>query len=542
MTERILIRGGHVISMDPEIGDRPRTDILIEDDKIAAIGPDIGIGLEELASTHIVNATGRIVIPGFVDTHRHTWETCVRGVAADVTLDGYFTEVLGRFAPRYRAEDVYAGTLAGALECLSAGITTVADWSHISNTPEHPDAAIQALSEAGIRAQYAYGSANTSFDDYWVDSKIAMPAHEVNRVRTTYFAAGGVDRSGLITMALAVRGPGFCQPGVVRAEWRIADELDLPITVHVAMGRLGGRSAMVKQLSDLGLLRDRTTYVHCCHLSDEEWHMVADTGGTVAIAPQAELQMGHGWPAVTKAIEHGLEPGLSTDAVSAVPGDPFTQMRAAFCTERGRAIAEVWQSDTPVPETMLTARDMLTMATLNGAKLAGLGSRTGSLSPGKQADVVVIDATALNVAPVTDPVAAVVLSADPSNVETVIVGGVIRKLDGKLVADTSRARNLVEASRDHLLAEKPLPSRPPIRFAPPAPAAPPPDPPQPPRLHPHLHLRAAPAARTPTSALRAAPAAAARPRAPPLTPPSCPFRPDLPGRGSTRRQAFPLTG
>lgn len=451
MTERILIRGGHVISMDPEIGDLARTDILIENDKIAAIGPDIGIGLEELATTHIVNAAGRVVIPGFVDTHRHTWETCVRGVAANATLDDYFAEVLGTFAPRYRAEDVYAGTLAGALECLSAGITTLVDWSHISNTPEHPDAAIAALSEAGVRVQYAYGSASTSFDDYWVDSKIAIPAHDVNRVRTTYFAAGGVDRSGLITMALATRGPGFCQPDVVRAEWRIADQLDLPITVHVAMGRLGGRYAMVKQLSDLGLLRDRTTYVHCCHLSDEEWRMIADSGGTVSIAPQAETQMGHGWPAVTRAIAHGLEPGLSSDVVTAVPGDPFTQMRAAFSTERGRAIAAVWQTGEQA-ENLLTARDMLTMATLNGAKLAGLGSKTGSISPGKQADIVVIDATALNVAPVTDPVAAVVLSADTSNVETVIVGGVIRKLDGRLVADTSRARGLVEASRDYLLA------------------------------------------------------------------------------------------
>jgi len=451
MTERILIRGGHVISMDPEIGDLPHTDILIEDDKIAAIGPDIGIGLEELATTHIVNAVGRIVIPGFVDTHRHTWETCVRGCAPDATLDDYFVEVLDTFAPRYRAQDVYAGTLVGALECLNAGITTLVDWSHINNTPEHPDAAIQALGEAGIRAQYAYGSANTSLADYWVDSKIAIPAHDVYRIRDTYFAAGGVDRSGLITMALAARGPGFCQPDVVRTEWRIADELDLPITVHVGMGRLGGRYAMVKQLSDLGLLRDRTTYVHSCYLSDEEWRMVADSGGTVSIAPQAELQMGHGWPPVMKAIEHGLEPGLSTDVVTSVPGDLFTQMRAAFAAERARVNAESWLTDTPVPGSMPRARDMLTLATINGAKLAGLGSRTGSLTPGKQADVVIIDATALNIAPVLDPVAAVVLSADTSNVETVIVGGVIRKLDGGLVADTDRARAIVESSRDYLL-------------------------------------------------------------------------------------------
>jgi cytosine/adenosine deaminase-related metal-dependent hydrolase len=448
MTERILIRGGHVISMDPEIGDQPRTDILLENDKIAAIGPDIGIGLEELAAAEVIDATGRIVIPGFVDTHRHTWEACIRGCAPDATLDDYFVDILDTYAPHYRPDDVYSGNLAGALECLNAGITTLVDWSHINNTPDHPDAAIQALSEAGIRAQYAYGSANTSLADYWFDSKIAIPARDVNRIRSTYFAASD---TGLLTMALATRGPGFCQPEVVRTEWRIAQDLDLPITVHVAMGRLAGHFAMVKQLSEMGLLREHTTYVHACYLSDEEWRLVADSGGTVSIAPQVELQMGHGWPPVMKAIEYGLKPALSTDVVTTVPGDPFTQMRAAFSSERARVNAQSWITDTPVPETMLTARDMLTMATINGAKLAGLGARTGSLTPGKQADIVVIDATALNVAPVIDPVAAVVLSADPSNVETVIVGGVIRKMDGHLIADTGRARTLVEASRDHLL-------------------------------------------------------------------------------------------
>jgi 5-methylthioadenosine/S-adenosylhomocysteine deaminase len=439
MTERILIRGGHVISMDPEIGDQPTIDILIEDDKIAAIGPDIGIGLVELASTHILNAVGRIVIPGFVDTHRHTWQACIRGCAPDATLDDYLVEVLDTLAPQFRAADVYAGNLAGALECLNAGITTLVDWSHINNTPDHPDAAIQALNEAGVRAQYAYGSASMGLADYWIDSKIPIPASDVRRIRETYFAAGGASGSGLLTMALAARGPGFCQPDVVRAEWRLADELGLPITVHAG-------HQTVQRLNDERLLRAGTTYVHACHLSEQEWRMLADSGGTVSVAPQAELQMGQGWPPVVTAIEHGLEPALATDAVATVPGDPFTQMRAAFASERARI------SETGDPEdTMLTVRDMLTMATINGAKLAGLGARTGSLTPGKQADVVLIDATAVNVAPVIDPVAAVVLSADPSNVETVIVGGVIRKLDGTLLTDTAHVRGLVESSRDYLL-------------------------------------------------------------------------------------------
>jgi cytosine/adenosine deaminase-related metal-dependent hydrolase len=444
MTDRKLLRGGHVISMDASVGDLPQGDVLIEDGRIAAVGPEIG------ADAEILDMTGRIVVPGFVDTHRHTWEASIRGVAPDATLDDYFVDILDTFAPLYTPEDVYAANLAGALECLNAGITTLVDWSHINNTPAHPDAAIQALTESGIRAQYAYGSANTSLADYWFESKIAIPGDDVRRVRETYFASD----EGLLTMALATRGPGFCVNDVVTAEWALARELDLPITVHVAMGRLAGRFGMVKQLHDLGLLGPDTTYVHCCYLSEDEWRMVADSGGTVSIAPQVETQMGHGWPPVMKAIEHGLRPSFSIDVVTTVPGDMFTQIRAAFAAERARVNAVAWEADAPVPATMLTARQMLEAATLNGAHVAGLEHRTGSLTPGKRADVVALDATALNVAPVHDATAAVALSADVSNVDTVLVDGVVRKRDGKLTGDVARARRLVEESRDRLLAAK----------------------------------------------------------------------------------------
>ncbi|MFE7273582.1 amidohydrolase family protein [Streptomyces sp. NPDC057623] len=444
MPHRILLRAGHVLSMDPDIGDLPQGDVLIEDGKITAVRPEIS------ADAEVLDMTGRIVIPGFVDTHRHTWEAPIRGVAPDATLDDYFVDVLDTFAPLYTPEDVYAGNLAGSLECLNAGITTLVDWSHINNTPAHPDAAIQALTESGIRAQYAYGSANTSLADYWFESKITIPGDDVRRIRSTYFSSD----DGLLTMALATRGPGFCTDEVVTAEWALARELGIPITVHVAMGRLAGRFGMVKQLHGLGLLGSDTTYVHCCYFSEEEWQMVADSGGTVSIAPQVELQMGHGWPPVMKAIEYGLRPSLSIDVVTTVPGDMFTQIRAAFGAERARVNADCWKANLPVPETMLTARQLLEITTRNGAHVAGVEDRTGSLTPGKRADVVAIDATALNVAPVHDAAAAVTLSADVSNVDTAIVDGVIRKRDGRLLADLDRARRLVQESRDRLLAAK----------------------------------------------------------------------------------------
>jgi cytosine/adenosine deaminase-related metal-dependent hydrolase len=440
MSERTLIRGGTILTMDPDLGDLPRGDVLIEDGAIAAVQPIIS------ADAEVIDADGFIVIPGFVDTHRHTWQTALRGCAPNATFDDRFIDVLERYAPVYEPDDVYASNLAGALECLNAGITTLVDWSHINNTPEHADAAIRGLQEAGIRARYAYGSANTSLADYWFESRIALPADDVRRVREAYFTSD----DGLLTMGLATRGPGFCTDEVVRSEWRLARELAIPITVHVAMGRLAGRWAMIRQLDALGLLGPDTTYIHCCHLSDAEWRRVADTGGTISIAPQVEAQMGHGDPPIRKAMEYGLRPSLSIDVVTTVPGDMFTQIRAGFAAERQRALAESWRANTDAPADLLTARDMLQLATVNGAYTAGLVSRTGSLTPGKRADLVLLDAHSPNLAPVIDPVAAVTLGADVSNVDSVLVDGVVRKRGGRLLADTRRVAQQVEAARDRL--------------------------------------------------------------------------------------------
>ncbi len=440
MADRILLRGGHVLSMDPAIGDIAGGDVLIEGDRIVEVGRELS------ADAEVIDCTGDIVIPGFVDTHRHTWETAIRSCAPDATLDDYFVEVLDSFAPLYRPEDVYASNLAGALECINAGITTLLDWSHINNTPDHPDAAIQGLRESGIRAVYAYGSANTSLAAYWLNSSIAIPRDDVERIRDTYMTS----TDGLLTMALATRGPGFTQDEVVRREWQMARELGLPITTHFGMGKLAGKWNQVKQLDALGLLGPDTTYIHACYFSEEEWRLVAASQGKISIAPQVEMQMGHGWPPIMTARSYGLRPALSIDVVTTVPGDMFTEMRCGFAQERWRSNDAVWESEAPFPEDGLRARDMLTMATLDGAHVLGLEDRIGSLTPGKQADVVVIDGRAPNTAPVIDPVATVVLEADTSNVDTVIIAGKVHKRDGRLLADWDSALARLEASSNHL--------------------------------------------------------------------------------------------
>jgi len=216
------------------------------------------------------------------------------------------------------------------------------------------------------------------------------------------------------------------------------------------MGRLAGRFAMIKSLQRLNLLGPDTTYIHCCYFSDEEWQLVKDSGGRISIASQVEMQMGHGQPPVGKSLKYGLRPSLSTDVVTTVPGDMFTQIRSAFAAERVLVCGVAWEANTTIPESTLTARGVLEMATTNGAYTVGLEDRTGSLTPGKQADIVVIDGKAPGTAPVIDPVATVTLAADVSNVDTVIIAGKVHKRDGKLVANYARARELAEKSRDYL--------------------------------------------------------------------------------------------
>ena len=442
MAKRVLFRGGHVLTMDPRLGDVHGGDVLVEDDRIAAVGPGI-----DADDAEVVDTTGCIVIPGFIDSHRHTWETVIRGIAPDVSLGGYFEIVLDQLAPAYRPEDVYAGNYLGSLEAIEAGVTTLLDWSHISNTPEHSDAAIKGLQDARLRAVYCYGTPNTSLADWWYTSELGSP-EDIRRVRDRYFSGD----DGLITLAMGTRGPGFCTPEVVRHDWELAREVRAPISVHVGMGPYAGRFSMVKQLDDMGLLGPDTTYIHCNYLSDEEFQLIADSGGKVSIAPSVEMVMGHGTPPTAKALAHGLRPSLSIDVVTTVPGDMFTQMRFLFASDRLLAHEAAFAAGNEDEPALLTSREVLEFATIEGARVCGLEDRTGSLTPGKRGDVVVIRCDHSNTYPVIDPVSTVVHQADTRNVDTVMVDGKILKRDGRLVdADLRRARELAESSLGFLL-------------------------------------------------------------------------------------------
>ncbi|HKI91138.1 MAG TPA: amidohydrolase family protein, partial [Gaiellaceae bacterium] len=340
-----------------------------------------------------------------------------------------------------------AGNYLGSLEALDAGVTTVLDWSHINNTPEHADEAIRGLRDASLRAVYCYGNPNTSLADWWYTSTLEAP-EDIRRVRDQYFSSD----AGLLTLAMGTRGPGFCTPEVVRHDWELARDVGAPISVHVGMGPFAGRFSMVKQLSDMDLLYPETTYIHCNYLSDEEFQLIADSGGRISIAPSVEMTMGHGTPPVTKALAVGLRPSLSIDVVTTVPGDMFTQMRFAHAQARLLAHEAAFAAGNEEEPVLLTTREVLEFATIEGARVCGLEDRTGSLTPGKQADVVLIRLDDTNTYPVIDPVSTVVLQADTRNIDTVFVAGKVVKRDKQLVgADLRRARDLAAGSLEHLL-------------------------------------------------------------------------------------------
>ena len=451
MSDRILIRNATVLTQDDALGEMAGADVLVEGDRIAEVGRGLSAD-----GAKVIEADGDIVIPGFVDTHRHTWETSIRTSAPDYTLGAYFGAILDKFAPNYRPDDVYAGNLWGSLECLNAGITTLVDWSHIMNTPDHADAALKGLRESGIRSVFAFGFPNTSIQDWWFGPDYAGSVERIDGDDARRVRRELSDDDGLITMALATRGTNFCKEDVVRFEWELARELGVNITVHVAMDRFGYTKMQLRRLKEMDLLYPNTTYIHSSHLLPDEWQLVQDSGGNVSLAPQIELQMGHGWAPAVTASSLGIPVGLSSDVATTASADQFTQMHAIFASERARKHHDAWEEDldgnTPTPD-LLNCRQVLRWATLEGAIVAGVGDRTGSITPGKKADIVIIDTKAVNVSPVIDPVGAVVCAADVSNVKTVLVDGRIVKDDFKLAADLTAPRQAVEASRDYLVGK-----------------------------------------------------------------------------------------
>ena len=431
-TGRTLIRGGTVLSLDPQIGDLTRGDVLVEGDRIVAVGPALSNGEVE-----VIDATDMIVMPGFVDSHRHIWEGLLRNIGTDVPLEGrtsYISSVLHKLAPAFRPEDAYVGNLVSALGAIDAGITTLLDWSHIQGSPAHTDAVIQALNDSGLRAVFAYGF------PWWGKWEERQPSWFV-RAATEHFST----KDQKLTLALAAPGPEFTDFEVTRDHWKLARETDARITTHVGVGSYG-QDGKVQEFGEGGLLGPDTTYIHCTTLNDTEIQMIVDTGGTVSLASPVEMMMGHGMPPIQKFLDRGLRPSLSVDVETNVPGDMFNQMRSVLGLQRAIATA---QGKTPV-----AAREVLEYATVEGARANGLDAKVGTLTPGKQADLIMLRTDRINVTPLNDPTTAVVTGMDTGNVDTVLIAGRVMKRHGRLLhVDWPGVRRMAAESRDYVVAK-----------------------------------------------------------------------------------------
>ena len=425
-----LIKGGTVLSMDPAVGEMPMGDVLIDGDVIVAVGPGLDGG-----DVEVIDATGMIVMPGFVDTHRHIWEGVLRNIGTDVPLEGrtsYISFVLHKLAPAFRPEDAYVGNLVSALGAIDAGITTLLDWSHIQGSPAHTDAVVKALRDSGMRAVFAYGF------PWWGKWEERQPSWFV-RAATEHFSSP----DQMLTLALAAPGPEFTDFEVSRDHWKLARETGARISTHVGVGSYG-LDAKVQEMGEAGLLGPDTTYIHCTTLNETEIQMIVDTGGTVSLASPVEMMMGHGMPPIQKFLDRGLRPSLSVDVETNVPGDMFNQMRSVLGLQRTQAAAQ--------GKAGITTRDILAFATVDGARANGLDAKVGTLTPGKQADLIMLRTDRLNVTPLNDPVTAVVAGMDTGNVDTVLIAGRVMKRDGRLQhVDWPAVRRAVEESRDHVI-------------------------------------------------------------------------------------------
>jgi 5-methylthioadenosine/S-adenosylhomocysteine deaminase len=426
VTSKILLGGGCVLTLGAKTPNLTRGDVLIDDGLVA----EVGTGIRARDAEH-VDATDTIVMPGFVDTHRHAWRSLSRNVGAwpPGGERGGASEV-------FRSEDIYAATLIGLLGAIEAGISTVVDWSPIPSDDALADAALQAHADAGMRTVFVHAPyAGTD------DQGSAAP-------RIRQLLARLTDGAGpLTTIAFGSEVSGANDLARVELEWAVARELGLRIHAHVdaetsgpgAIGALAGR----------GLLGKDVTLVHCSSLDDEDVGAIASSGASVSLAPLSERAGLVGTPPIQSLIDHDIRPGLGVDEERLTPGDLFARMRATISMQHATVFDRKLAGKAGVPRLMST-RDVIRHATVDGARAAGLGTVTGSLEPGKQADIVMLRTDRPNIFPINDPIGAVVWGMDTSNVDRVFVSGRALMRGGVLVADVSRARNLATAARGRM--------------------------------------------------------------------------------------------
>ncbi|HYC56275.1 MAG TPA: amidohydrolase family protein [Candidatus Binatia bacterium] len=419
MTRRILIRGGRVLTMDPTLGELPRGDVLIENDRIAAVAAHL-----DAADAEIVDVRGHIVAPGMIDTHRHTWQTQLRAICADWTLVDYFLGIRLAISPVYGAEDVRLGNRLGAIDAIDAGVTTILDFSHCNNTPDHSDAAVEGLRDAGIRAVFGYGffESSPSAPPHFLEHRQRL--RDFERIADRYFSA-----EGLLQLGVALSETAPAQQ--TAAEIGAARRRNALIVCHT--GCVWALPTGITELDEAGLLGADQVHVHCNTLRDDEWKRLARAGAKVSISPETELNMGMGRPAFGACERHGIKPTLSCDVLSLNSGDLFSQLRLGLAFKRWADTETMnLRGEDPVYVTT-TAYQALEWVTVHAAEAIGQSSRLGSLTPGKQADIIVVGGASPSQHPQIDAAGTLVFQCCARDVRHVWIAGRMRKRDGAVL-------------------------------------------------------------------------------------------------------------
>src|SRR6202522_175262 len=425
-TGRTLFKGGTIVTMDPKVPNLSMGDVLVEGGRIAAVGVNL-----QAADAELIDAGGSIVMPGFVDAHHHMWLGVMRRMMPDVDdLFAYIGVVAEKLGAHYRPLDMYVSTKLTAAASLDAGITTIVDAGHNSGSPEHTDAALEALDSAGIRALHMVGAA--------MDKKASaghLP-HDLGRLAMNWNTSNSLVRVGLF--------------GQLNLDWwQVARSLDMQILSEF----IGDLAKLGPQFAEPGVLGPHNIFNHCTRLPEETWKLFADAGVNVTVNPRSDALFGFDDEsfAYQQAIDHGLQPALGTDLDTAFGSDLFGEMHALFGHQRAAMRYRRFrgEADAPAP---ISVEAVLEAATVNGARAAGLETSIGTLAPGKQADIIMVRTNGVAVFPITNAIGAIVQAVERSDVDTVMVAGQVRKRAGKLLdVDVAKLKADVNASREYLL-------------------------------------------------------------------------------------------